>query len=132
MATDLARCCNLSPAKCLTTVLAAGCEGRPPGGGGGGAAAAAPAPASGAAPAAPRGRARRVHGAAKAGAPRIVMGFGTERIDDLRAHDANMETAALERHEQRAKEGNRGRMRDADGRDLDRSAGGAWHVGRRS
>ena len=88
------------------------------------------APAAGA-PTAPRGRLRRMGRAAEAGAPRIVMGFGDERIDDVRAYEANMEADALDRHEHRVNEGDRGRMRDADGRDLDRSAGGAWHAGRR-
>ena len=89
------------------------------------------AAAGAAAPMAPRGRLRRVGGVARAGGPRIVMGFGDERIDDVRAHDATMEADALDRHEHRVNEGDRGRMRDADGRDLDRGAGGAWHAGRR-
>ena len=59
------------------------------------------------------------------------MGFGNERIDDVRAYDANMEADALDRHEHRVNQCDRGRMRDADNRDLDRSAGGAWHAGRR-
>ena len=79
-----------------------------------------------------RGRVRRTVAAAKAGAPRIVMGFGNERIDDVRAYDANVEADALDRHAHRVNQGDRGRMRDADNRDLDRSAGGAWHSGRRS
>ena len=73
---------------------------------------------------------RRTSGVAKAGAPRIVTRFGDERIDDVRVHDANMEADALHRHEHRVNEGDRGRMRDADNRDLDRSAGGPWHAGR--
>ena len=93
---------------------------------------AATTPAATVAPTAPLGRVRRTSGAAKAGAPRIVMGFGDERIDDVRVHDANMEADALHRHEHRVNEGDRGRMRDADNRDLDRSAGGPWHAGKRS
>ena len=50
-----------------------------------------------------------------------MMGFGAGRIDDLRAYDAEMEANALERHAARANEGGRGRMRDAEDRDLDRS-----------
>jgi hypothetical protein len=34
------------------------------------------------------------------------------------------------RGELRREEGTRGRMRDFDNQDLDRSAGGAWHLGR--
>ena len=44
-----------------------------------------------------------------------------ERIDDVRAHEAEMDAKALERHAVRANEGGRGRMRDAEDRDLDRS-----------
>ena len=89
------------------------------------------APAAAVAVTASRGRARRVSQGATAGAPRIVTGFGSERIDDVRAHEARREAEALERHTHRADEGDRGRMRDAEDRDLDRGAGGPWQAGRR-
>ena len=99
------------------------------------AAAAAPAPAAAPAaapaPAASRGRAGGMGGTATSGASRIVTGFGAERIDDLRAHDAETEADALERHARRASEGDRGRVRDMQDRDLDRSAGGPFRAGRR-
>jgi hypothetical protein len=86
----------------------------------GGAAASVAAAASGF-PGAGRSHPRHVGPVVRPGGPRIVMGFGAGRIDDLRAYDAEMEANALERHAARANEGGRGRMRDSEDRDLDRS-----------
>jgi len=68
-----------------------------------------------------RGSARRAGRVARASGPRIVTGFGAERIDDVRVHEDEMDANALERHDVRVNEGGRGRMRDAEDRDLDRS-----------
>ena len=54
------------------------------------------------------GSASRTGPVAIAGGPRIVMGFGAERIDDMRAHEAERDANALERHVVRANEGGRG------------------------
>ena len=67
--------------------------------------------------------------AARPSGPRIVR-VGEARIDDLRAHDARMESEAVERGTRRRNEGEQGRMQDAQGHDLDRSAGGPWRAGR--
>ena len=64
-------------------------------------------------------------------AARVVSGFGAERVDDLRAHGERVEAEALDRAAWRREEGARGRVTGFDGVDVDRSAGGAWHIGRR-
>ena len=63
--------------------------------------------------------------------PRIVTGFGRERVDDVSAHEARISRDENQRAKQRYEGGLRGRMRDWDGNDLDRSEGGAWHAGKR-
>ena len=68
--------------------------------------------------------------AARPSGPRIVR-VGEARIDDLRAHDARVEAEAVERGTRRRDEGERGRMQDARGHDLDRSGGGPWRAGKR-
>ena len=62
---------------------------------------------------------------------RIVTGFGSERVDDVTADEARRIADGVRRGVQRRETGSRGRMTDYSGADLDRSAGGAWHVGRR-
>ena len=62
---------------------------------------------------------------------RIVSGFGSERIDDIREDEERVGADARERAARRREEGTRGRMTGFDGGDIDRSAGGAWHLGRR-
>jgi hypothetical protein len=61
---------------------------------------------------------------------RIVSGFGAERVEDVAADEARRIAEGAMRGELRREEGTRGRMRDFDNQDLDRSAGGAWHLGR--
>ena len=63
--------------------------------------------------------------------PRIVTGFGEERVEDVLADEARRVAEGVRRGERRRDEGVRGRMRDMGDQDLDRSAGGAWHLGRR-
>ena len=62
---------------------------------------------------------------------RVVSGFGAERIEDVRAHGERVEAEALARAARRREEGTRGRMTGFNGADVDRGAGGAWHLGRR-
>ena len=64
--------------------------------------------------------------------PRIVTGFGRERVDDVAAHEALVSKNENRRAKQRYEEGKRGRMRDWDDNDLDRSEGGAWRAGKRN
>ena len=66
------------------------------------------------------------------GGGRIVSGFGTERVDDVAADERQRSAAGAQRGDWRREMGERGRMTDLSGVDLDRSAGGAWHAGRRS
>ena len=63
--------------------------------------------------------------------PRIVTGFSRERVEDVVAHVARLSKEEDRRAKQRYAEGERGRMRDWDDNDLDRSGGGAWHAGKR-
>ena len=63
--------------------------------------------------------------------PRIVTGFGRERVEDVVAHAARLSKEEDQRARQRYEEGQRGRMRDWNDNDLDRSGGTAWHAGRR-
>ena len=64
--------------------------------------------------------------------PRIVSGFGRERVDDVAAHEAQVSKDEDHRARQRYEEGKRGRVRDFDDNDLDRSEGRAWHSGKRT
>ena len=63
--------------------------------------------------------------------PRIVSGFGRERVDDVAAHEERLSKEMSQRARHRYEEGKRGRMRDWHDNDLDRSEGGAWHSGKR-
>ena len=63
--------------------------------------------------------------------PRIVIGFGNGRVDDVVADEARRVEGGVHRAARRREEGERGRMHDWDNNDLDRGAGGAWHTGRR-
>ena len=63
--------------------------------------------------------------------PRIVTGFGRERVEDVAAHEARLSKEEDRRAKQRYEQGERGRMRDWKDNDLDRSTGGAWHAGKR-
>ena len=62
---------------------------------------------------------------------RIVSGFGRERVEDVAAHAARLSKEEDRRAKQRYEKGERGRMRDWNDNDLDRSGGGAWHAGKR-
>ena len=61
----------------------------------------------------------------------VVSGFGAERTDDALGDQAQRDREALSRARVRREDGLRGRARDFQGNDLDRSAGGAWSLGRR-
>ena len=61
----------------------------------------------------------------------VVSGFGAERTDDALGDQAQRDRDAMSRARTRRDEGVRGRVRDFQGNDLDRSAGGAWSLGRR-
>ena len=54
---------------------------------------------------------------------RIVSGFGNERSEDVVADRARLDAEMLARQSHRKKEGERGRLTDETGKDLDRSAG---------
>ena len=61
----------------------------------------------------------------------VVSGFGAERTDDALGDQAQRDRDAISRARTRRDDGVRGRVRDFQGNDLDRSAGGAWSLGRR-
>ena len=67
----------------------------------------------------------------RVGGPRIVSGFGRERIEDVASHGRRLDRETLARAASRRAEGSRGRMTGFDGEDLDRAAGGPWQAGRR-
>ena len=67
----------------------------------------------------------------RGGGGRIVSGFGSERIDDVAGDVQRRIEEGARRGTERRNAGERGRMTGFDGQDLDRSAGGAWHAGRR-
>ena len=67
----------------------------------------------------------------RAGGPRIVSGFGRERVDDGVSQEQLREHEAMVRAARRSAEGTRGRMTGYSGEDLDRAAGGPWQAGRR-
>lgn len=69
--------------------------------------------------------------ASGSGAPRVVSGFGDERVDDVFNMRQRLDADEQVRARQRREEGTRGRARDFANRDLDRSAGGPWQAGRR-
>ena len=68
---------------------------------------------------------------ARSSRARIATGFGSEHCADWRAEESRREAAGVARGVGRREGGLRGRMTDMSGADLDRSAGGAWHAGRR-
>ena len=75
----------------------------------------------GAAGAAGRGVAARGRGSG-----RVVSGFGAERVEDVRALEERLDEEACDRQRQRREEGERGRMVDFRGRELERNEGGAF------
>ncbi len=63
---------------------------------------------------------------------RIVAGFGEGRVDDVVADERSRIAEGARRGDKRREEGQRGRVvHFMSGADIDRSAGGAWHLGRR-
>ena len=65
------------------------------------------------------------------GGGRIVSGFGFGRVEDVAADERRRIAEGAQRGRQRSDAGVRGRMTTFSGEDLDRSAGSAWHAGRR-
>ena len=68
---------------------------------------------------------------AASGGARIVTGFGNDRVEDVAADERRRVADGAQRGSQRREDGTRGRMATFGGVDLDRSAGGAWHAGRK-
>ena len=77
------------------------------------------------------GGSRRGCGGGRDSAPRIVSGFGSERVENVASHERQRESEAMARASRRSAEGCRGRMTGFSGEDLDRAAGGPWQTGRR-
>ena len=63
--------------------------------------------------------------------PRIVTGFGPERVDDVAADERRRVAEGVRRGVARRDEGTQGRMTSFGGEDLDRGAGGPWQARRR-
>ena len=61
----------------------------------------------------------------------VVSGFGAERTEDALGDRERRDRDAMTRARVRREDGVRGQARDFQGNDLDRSAGGAWSLGRR-
>ena len=61
---------------------------------------------------------------------RIMTGFGSERVADLSAHQREREMQQMQTALERSREGTGGAAVDMHGHALDRSQGGAWHLGR--
>ena len=61
----------------------------------------------------------------------VVSGFGAERTEDVLGDRERRDRDAVTRARVRREDGVRGQARDFQGNDLDRSAGGAWSLGRR-
>ena len=70
-----------------------------------------------------RGPVAAVRGASERG--RVVMGFGSERVEDVRALEEEREQETCQRQRERNEENSRARARDLWG-DLDRAEGGAF------
>ena len=60
----------------------------------------------------------------------VVSGFGAERTTDALGDAERRDAEANLRARQRRDQGERGRVRDFDDNDIDRSSGGAWSLGR--
>ena len=60
----------------------------------------------------------------------VVSGFGAERTTDALGDVERRDVEANLRARQRRDQGERGRVRDLEGNDIDRSSGGAWSLGR--
>ena len=62
--------------------------------------------------------------------PRIVTGFGHERVENVAEHERASLRRAIDVARARRDQATRGRTRDFDGDDLDRSHGGPWQLGK--
>ena len=60
------------------------------------------------------------------GRGRVVTGFGSERVEDVRAQEEERDRESYQRQRDRNEEFAKGRVRDFEGRDLDRSEGSAF------
>ena len=60
----------------------------------------------------------------------VVSGFGAERTTDALGDMERRDVEANLRARQRRDQGERGRVRDLEGNEIDRSSGGAWSLGR--
>ena len=60
----------------------------------------------------------------------VVSGFGAERTTDALGDMERRDAEANLRARQRRDQGERGRVRDLEGNEIDRSSGGAWSLGR--
>ena len=60
------------------------------------------------------------------GRGRVVTGFGSERVEDVRAQEEERDRESYQRQRDRNEEFVRGRVRDFEGRDLDRGEGSAF------
>ena len=72
-----------------------------------------------------RGRGRMAAARGSSGRGRVVMGFGNERVEDVRALEEDREQESCQRQRERNEQFARGRARDLQG-DLDRADGGAF------
>ena len=74
-----------------------------------------------------------MYGSSRAQARRggVVSGFGSERTEDALGDQERRDREAITRARLRRDDAVRGRARDFQGNDLDRSTGGAWSLGRR-
>ena len=74
--------------------------------------------------------ARHTSGHVSQGRRGVVSGFGAERTTDALGDAERRDVEANSRAKQRRDQGERGRVRDFEGNDIDRSSGGAWSLGR--
>ena len=74
--------------------------------------------------------ARRTSAQLSQGRRGVVSGFGAERTTDALGDAERRDVEANLRARQRRDQGERGRVRDFDDNDIDRSSGGAWSLGR--
>ena len=61
----------------------------------------------------------------------VVSGFGSQRTEDALGDQERRDREGMTRARGRREDALRGRARDFEGNDLDRSTGSAWSMGRR-
>ena len=68
----------------------------------------------------------------RGGAPRIVTGFGAQRVEgsSLGEIEGRTDAEQCQRARERREQGGRGGARDLQGNELDRGAGAAWRAGK--